>query len=70
MAGQVRNAVRLASLLASDKMKGGPGLVPQIMPREGLDHGPQWRVFQLGANAAAGINNIDTTVTLFLYLTS
>ena len=45
MAGQVRNAVRLASLLASDKMKGGHGLVPQIMPREGLGHGPQWRVF-------------------------
>ena len=50
---------RTAKLLGMDKMGGGPGFMPRVLPFLGLANGAAWRASQLAANVVAGVQAFD-----------
>ena len=42
-----------------DKMRGGPGLVPRVLPFVGLQNGPGWRASQWACNVVAGVQTFN-----------
>lgn len=50
---------RTSKMIALDKLNGGPGLVPGVLPGMGLANGPGWRAAQLGANVVAGVSDFN-----------
>ena len=50
---------RTAKLLGMDKMGGGPGFMPRVLPFMGLANGAAWRASQLAANVVAGVQAFD-----------
>ena len=45
---------RKASAAATDKLRGGPGLVPERSPEDGLDHDVSWRIRNAAMDLVVG----------------
>ena len=50
---------RLASLKASERITGGPGLIALRAPEDGLEKGPTYRCRQLAIDVLEGVKKLD-----------
>jgi hypothetical protein len=50
---------RLASLVANERITGGPGLIALRAPEDGLEKGPTYRCRQLAIDVLVGVNKVD-----------
>ncbi len=66
-------ATRLQAAIARDKLRGGPGLLPEFFPEEGLEKGFGWRMRQaafdiINGERSSGSDEVNKIVTYSNYI--